>query len=326
MVRLLSFVFFAFVFSCTIIEDGDITSQEELDNLNIKSIEIKQETESGNTTSTATVTSIANVSIPVSVPPFNGTITKQVYMDWPALSAPSKLKLKSGDVTSFQSRTSYLSSGQPYTFYLFHLSGNDTVIFELYRFRYDANSRLSTIITNAPYVEGGAPTSRDTLIYDTEGKLNSITRNYPATSTSVTIKDLFYHTTSNDTYTLDQFTFQGLKYEKPCSGNGCGPQWGGNCHVSPTSNNFPTGVMNLGAFQREYLSMEDRNHSLDQWGCGTCVRYLDTFYFHPLMIVKDQLTAGDDLLFIYMVDWWQPTATVQSASNEKVTFTFQYEL
>lgn len=329
MVRLLSFIFFAFVFSCTIIEDSDITSQEELDNLVFSAIEIRQEMSSGNTTSTATVTSIAVVNIPVSVPPFNGTLTKQVHMDWPALTANSKLKLKSGDVTPFKSRTSYLSSGQPYNFYLFHVSGSDTIIFEWYRFRYDANGRLSNIITNVPYVENTPATSRDTLIYETSGRLSSITRKYPATGTSTTFTNLFYKTSYNNSYNLNQFNFQGINYQNytSCSGGGCGPYWGGNYHASPgtdpNSNNFPTGVMNLATFQMEYLSMQDFNSIGLICANKPCSAWIDTFYLHPLMILKDQLNAGDDLLFIYMVDWWQPVSTQESANNEKVTFTFK---
>lgn len=322
MVRFLSFIFIAFVFSCTIIEDGDITSQEELDNLKLLSIEINQETVSSNTTSTATVTSTASVNIPVSAPPFSGTVTKLIRMDWPAFSATSKLKLRSGDVTPFKSYTSYLSSGQPYTFYLFHLSGSDTIIFEMYRFRYDANGRLSTIITNAPYIDGGPPTSKDTLIYgnsNNASELTNIIRNpSPSPFALFSTGDSIFQTS----WTFD---FQGKRYTQNCQKQDCGGSWGGNYNVLGT-NGFPSGVMNLTSTQRAYLSIEDFNN-IDQSKCNSnpCPGWIDTFYFHPLMMLKDNFEIGDDLLFIYMVDWWQTPATQVSVNNEKVTFTFNYD-
>ena len=318
MVRLLSFIFFAFVFSCTIIEDSDITSQKELDKLQFVSIEIKQETSSGTSTAVASVTSKREVNITVPA----GKLTRQVWMDWPALSG-KKLLLKSGVTTAFKSYTSFLESGKPWTFYLFSA---DSTILELYSFRYNASGRLSNIISRVPYVLNGPATSNDTLIYKTSGELTSITRKYPATSTTTTFTNLNYRTSDNS-FKLIQFNFQGMQYEVPCSGGGCGPQWGGNYHVSPVSTGFPAGVMNLATFPREYLSLQDFNN-INQNNCGStgCNAWIDTFYLHPLMMLKDQLNAGDDLLFIYMVDWWKPTTTQQSTNNEKVTFSFKYGL
>lgn len=316
MVRLLTFICFAFIFSCTIIEDSDITSQEELDNLKFVSIEIKQQTGSGTSAAMASVTSEDEIDTLVSA----GKLSRATWMDWPALSG--KLLLKSGVTTAFKSYASFLESGKPWTFYLFSA---DSIILELYSFRYDASGRLSNIITSAPYVQNGPATSNDTLIYKTNGELATITRKYPATGTTTTFADIMYITTYNS-YKLNHYVFQGMEYERPCEGNGCGSQWGGNYHVSPTTTGFPAGVMNLVTFQREYLSMEDRNHSLEQWGCGDCIRYIDTFYFHPLMILKDQFEIGDDLLFIYMIDWWQPATAQQSTDNEKVTISFNYDL
>lgn len=320
MVRLLIFIFLAFILSCTIIEDSDITSQKELDNLKFTSIEIKQETSSGTSTSLAKVTSETKVNITVPA----GKVTRQVWMDWPALTG-KKLLLKSGLTTAFKSYTSFLESGKPQTFYLFSA---DSTILELYSFRYSTSGRLSNIISRVPYVPNGPATSNDTLIYEASGRLSNITRKYPATSTTSTFTELFY-STSDNSYKLNHFIFQGMRYERPCQeGDGCGrPSWGGDYHVWPTASNFPAGLMNLATIQREYLSMQDFN-SINQNNCGStgCNAWIDTFYLHPLMILKDQFNAGDDLLFIYMVDWWKPTTTQQSTNNEKVTFSFKYDL
>src|SRR5688572_1145404 len=112
MVRLLSFILAAFIFSCTIIEDGDITSQEELDDLQYVSVDIKQETPSGTSTLTARVTSEREINVTVAA----GKLIRALYMEWPALGANSKLKLKGGTTTAVRSYTSFLESGKPWTF------------------------------------------------------------------------------------------------------------------------------------------------------------------------------------------------------------------
>ena len=321
MVRLLSFVIAAFIFSCTIIEDGDITSKEELDNLQFTSVEIKQETSSGTSTLQARVTSEHEVNISVA----GGKLTRTVYMDWPALPATSKLKLKGGTTTAVRSYASFLESGKPWTFDFFS-NGSDSTILELYSFRYSTNGRLSNIISRVPYVAGGPATSNDTLIYDGNGRLSSITRRFPGTGTSIIISPLQYRSRENS-YELQKFTFQSLIYELACQGDGCNsPWWGGNYSVSPTSTSLPQGVMNVGMQQGEYVSLQDLNNIPNSCN-GPCNAWIDTFYLHPLMILKDELPDGDDLLFLYMVDWWRPSPASPQASttNEKVTFTFDYD-
>jgi hypothetical protein len=325
MVRLLSFVLAAFIFSCTIIEDGDITSQAELDDLQYASLEIKQETASGTSTLLATVTSEKEVNITVAA----GKLTRTVYTDWPALGTNSKLKLKGGTTTAVRSYTSFLESGKPWTFYFFS-AGTDSTIVELYSFRYNSSGRLSNVISRVPYVPGGPATSNDTLIYDNNGRLASITRKFPATGTTAAFTGFSYQNSDN-AYKVNQFVFQGMNYQIPCQGSGCGSHWGGNYHVSPGSNpnssNFPTGVMNLATFQREYLSMQDFNNINQSFCSGSgCSAWIDTFYLHPFMILKDNFDEGDDFLFVYMVDWWKPSTPQASTTNEKVTLSFNYDL
>ncbi len=294
--------------SCTIIEDMDITSKAELDNLKLKYIEIVQETNSGNTTSVAKVTTDSVVNIAVS----GSTINRTLWMDWPALGN-SKLKLKSGVTTSFKSYTSYIESGKPWTFYLFD---KDSVLSELYRFRYDANGRLNRIITNVPFVENGPATSNDTIIYDTGGKLSSIIRRSSDLSKTGTFTFEF-NSGSFNTGKVFKSTFQGRYFQNYSENSyytGVDGQGGG-------VNN--DGNLNLINIQKQSLSMIDRNN-VD--GNCQCKKWIDTFYFHPLMLVKDQLELGDELLFIYMVDWWQPISTQETTTDQKVTFSFKYAL
>jgi len=334
MVRLLSFIFFAFIFSCTIIEDSDITSQEELDNLKLVSIDIEQQVSGSGSTSTAKVTSELAVNISVS----GGVLKRQIFMDWPALGTNSKLKLKSGITTTFKSYTSLLESGKPWTFYLFS-SGSDSTILELYSFRYDANGRLANIITRAPFVDGGPATSNDTLIYGNTANASEVT-SIIRRSQDASKAGTFTISSGSIFNSGWAFDFQGNRYFKSCQGNGCGENYGGAYHVRPSNGGQPAGVLNITDLQKSFMTFEDKNHELSQYGCGTCQRYSDTFYFHPLMLLKDQIpfkepqnnnnggfeSLGEVLLFMYLVDWWKPVTTVQSSNTEKVTFNFKYDL
>ena len=310
MVRLFSFIFFILIFSCSIIEDSDITSKGELDNLKLKSIEIKQSLGSGTTTSLAIVTSIVAVDNPVT----NGRVTKQVWMSWPVLGS-NKLRFRSGFNEPSILLTSFLETGDVYNVVLYD---EDTVVQELYRFRYDEDGRLSKIITFIPELYADLPASNDTLIYDTGGRLVTVERrsDYSANAGNFTW--------TNDGM-IDQFTFKSTNYYKACQGSGCGPWFGGNYHAIPVSGGQPLGILNLTDSERQYFRIDDKN-DVDTNQCGNCATWADTIYFHPLFLFQDDVQLGSTLLFLYLVDWWKPSTGQPSGNNEKVTFSFRYDL
>jgi hypothetical protein len=318
------------ILSCSIIEDSDITSKEEFDNLRFKSVSIKQETSQGNNSMIANVTSRSEVSIPTP----NGLITETFYMDWPALTG--KLKLKGGYTASFKTYTSFLGTGKPYTFSIFD---SDSVLLELYRFRYDASGRLVQIITNVPFVEGGPPTSNDTLYYGNANNMMELTSIVRRSSDPSKAGTFTLASTGGSIFSTGwSFDFKGTRYSKACQGNGCGEYYGGNYHIRPSNGGQPFGLLNVTDSQRAFVNIEDNNKPLDNYGCSNCIRYSDTFYFHPLMILKDQLVftsdnlqggnarIGDVLFFIYMVDWWNPISAQETSNNEKIVFEFKYDL
>jgi hypothetical protein len=236
-------------------------------------------------------------------------------MDWPALGN-SKLKLKGGATTSFRTYTSYLESGKPYTF---SVSDKDSILLELYRFRYDASGRLNKIITNVPYVEGGQSTTNDTLIYDVAGNLIRIDRRSSDPS-----KAGAFIPGSGSVLSF-RLHFQGILYEWGCPPSpGCGPL--GPDYISKETSNtiLNFGVVNLVKIPTQFLTIYDINT------CANCEKKVDTFYFHPLMILKDHLSEnydreengfGDTMLFLYMVDWWRPRSNQETTKDETVTFT-----
>ena len=327
MVRLLSFIFMAFIFSCTIIEDSDITSQEELDNLKFTAIEITQEANLGRSTIVAKVTKNTAVNISFVAGNLPQKVTRQLWMDWPALGTGSKLKLKSGFTGSFKSYASFLESGKPWTFYLFN---SDSVIFELYSFRYDAAGKLNKIITRAPAVVGTPvsvlampATSNDTLIYGNPNntfEVTSIIRRSQDASKAGTIS-----VTAGSFLNPHAFNFKGRKYEKPDLN-------GTSFYSFGTTAGLNDGLVELAGYAKESLRLIDHNNNPSSCQCS---KWIDTFYFHPLMLLKEQLPQaqfenekklGDALLYIYMIDWWQPISTQESSNNETVTFTYKYGL
>jgi hypothetical protein len=314
MARSLCFIFI--LSACSIIEDSDITSRDELDNISLKSVEITVE---GTTAATlkANTTSVTHTEIAVP----NGILDRQVWMDWPVLN--SKIKVRSGVTKAFKTYTSFLEGGKPYTFYLFD---SDSTILELYRFRYDSKGRLSLIVTLAPYVEGAPATTRDSMVYNNPGnasEITSIIRN-SSDATKVGTFTINGGSTVGEMFT---FTFRSNTYSMACQGNGCGPQWGGNHHVSPGgTSGFPTGVMNVSLGRGEFY-LQDVNKDVSSVYCNNqCRQGKDTYYLHPLFLFKDQFEMGEPLLYFYMVDWWQPISTDEATTNEKVTFSFEYDL
>jgi hypothetical protein len=328
MIRLLSTIFFTLIFSCTIIEDSDITSQAELDNLRFKSIEIRQETGTGSSTIVARVTADSVVNIPVP----GGIITRTLWMDWPAMGS-KKLKLRGGFTGPFKSYTSFLASGKPFTFYLFDA---DSTILEVYRFRYRSDGRLNNIIYDqANFVR----ISNDSLVYS---MVNVIVNGNPKISEEVTSiirrspdpsKAGTFSITSGAISNLESFNFKGTTfYQRP------NPQESSYYSFPPNTTggtNTNYGLVAVEDFQKQFLRLIDRNNITDDCNCS---KWIDTFYFHPLMILMDQLVyecfcgpgnqfrLGEALLLLYMVDWWRPVSGQEATKDESVTFTFKYGL
>lgn len=307
-------------FSCTIITDKDITSTAQLSKLmsklKWKGLEIKQETSKGNSTVSAQVLYDSTVNI---VDPATGTrINRRVRFSLGAMGP--KLKLRSGTTAKTEFTLSYKEGNQPYTFVIYQ--GDSAV--EIYRFRYDASNRLYRIMTFLNPVDGRPfiLATRDSIGYDASFKPVSIIRRSPSQPGTITL-------TYNNS-TLQQIGFKGTNYT----------QSGGNCRQgvsTPTCGGFSTNS-NAQVHYQFHISngisnqvlIQDVREPIGGGVCPACDREPATFYFHPLMLVKDQLPFGADLLLAYMGDWWVLGAATadpnQRRTNEVVTFNFLYGL
>ena len=308
--------------SCTIIEDGDITSLAQYSALKLKSIEINQETLAGNSTKLAVLKYDSVVNL---VDPTTGArITRKQRFTLPSLGT-LKMKLRSGTNTNAEIYMSFKEDGLPYTFIIYV---GDSLV-EHYSFRYNASNKLNKIRTRLNPIDGRPATlvTTDTLTYSPspEGKLVSMTRKGVGSFT-------FQFGTSNSEQTLNTMTFLGQNhsiYQGFCSNvssNVCGSLQGpGCCGDIPTivNENHST----LGKTTQTVITdlrLDGSNNS----NCVGCPRELDTYYLHPLMILRDNFSHGGLLLWIYSVDWWKRgTAQISNqilTRNDVVKLTFNY--
>ncbi len=309
---------FVFVlnFSCTIIQDSDIITEAQLSKLKIKGIEILQQTSKGSASTVATLLYDSTVNITDATT--GAKLTRKIRFSLPPLGT-LKMKLKSGVNGKTELQVYYMDDGQPYTVRIFQ--GDSTV--EQYRFRYDAYTgtrkvnKFTTIldpVDNLP----ATYTSVDNLTY-TGSTISSILRN-PNSTTPTTIPI---------TYTSGPgpgFTYKNITYQ---SGQA-------NC---PNMSSFDSctgySTINTGSGSSSYtISVVQTSNSLNQIllednkiNGGGSSRDYDTYYFHPLMFLRNQVGQGNYMLVIYMMDWWQLGASVNNpnfSSNETVSINFNY--
>jgi hypothetical protein len=318
MVRLFPFLIAVMALACNIIDESAITSQQEFDNLKIKSLKITQELSSGVQSVTATVAdSVLNVTSA------NGKINKQVKINWPDVQASSKLKFRCGETKNIAISNWYLENGRINSVLI--LASN--VIKEIYSFRYNTSGKLINLYTEIRETTTTTIT-RDTLIYESNGSLTILRR-----SPDVAKRGTFVNG-NMDGYN-GSFSFQGFAYYNNRDNNSS------NYSVfngTPSDGDSALGALIRTGYKGGHLSLNDINQCEE----GSCENWVDTFYFHPLMFIylKDQQVSGvfnnqpvqapveldGTLFFFYMVDWWVPVSANTSTKNEIVTFTPGYDL
>lgn len=315
-------VIFLISFSCTIIQDGDITSLNELSSLKWKAVEIIQDTNSGNS---STLAQLVYDSAKNGVDPVTGaTIARKVKFNLPSL-ASKKLRLRSLSASATNFYITYKSSNQPVKFWI---QQGDSVI-ETYSFKYNTANYLYKVITRINPVDGlkEIVNTSDSLIYDGSNKVTSINRKSTDATKAGTI---------SISYQNGLISGIGFKYSYQSQSGNC-PNGGGlsnSCggysiqQIFVSSNpqiNYRFEDINSLASKVE---LTDRRFDYNNSNCQGCGRELDTFYLHPLMLTKNEIAVGDQLAMIYMVDWWVPgmaaVANAQLSKNDVVTLSFQY--
>jgi hypothetical protein len=318
--------FYAFAFmlcclSCTIIEDSDIMEESELDALKLIGIDIVQGT-TGEETTTASFAITDDQEVNMTT--VNGTVTRVVDFEIDNFTS-SKMKFRSGLTGDLNGYIFYLNDGRPHTFAV----GKGTIVHELYRFKYNTAKKLIRITTFSG--EDEILTS-DSLLYNTEGYITSLVRQaYTEGGFSGTIS--MEYIGQDEFVSLSEVKIGSVEYQQQSNGgcpnntpqNNCTSfsrfipgQGGGDVRVV---------IINVdGIGLQDEFSLQDNRINVQSYQN----REPDTYYFHPMMLLKENLDKGDDLMSIYIVDWWSIGASLTSGGgsgvDEYVKFKFIYGL
>jgi hypothetical protein len=314
--------FYAFAFmlcclSCTIIEDTDILTSDQLDDLKLTAIDIVQETSARNSSSTIRIMKDSAMNLSTS----NGTITRYVEMEMDGFTA-GKLKFRSGVTGTITLYQSYLSDGRPHTFGIV----KNNVIVELHRYRYGTNNRLNVINF---FLGEDNLVYHDSMVYNSDGNISSMIREAPGDPAM------------NVTITMEYGGGNPVTVSRVRAGSLELQQSNGNCPNNSQQQNciaYFRSIAGQGGNNGNMTVVIKNDHGISllnevsiedfRMDNGNTGQESDAYFFHPLMINKQDLALGEDLMSIYMVDWWDPRSytTGSAIQHERVRFKYNYGL
>lgn len=298
MIRLSAFAALAFIFSCSILEDTDITSSDQLAGLNLTGFEIRQQTADGNVTSRASLISTTDTLL--TDPNTGAEISRILRYSLQALSL--RIKLRSGVTTTTEFSVSYTKQGKPYTAIIW--AGDSAV--EIYRFRYEnytATGKLNLLHTTINPVDNLPPiaNTRDAITYNGSGLISSISRNEGAGTFSITYGGGAPPVMSNISISGVNYQ-QNTGYGTGCTESACLIAY----HISGAGG-FGVGIRYINRTENTFNDFMGLEYS--------CCGFEPSIYnFHPLFFLHSQLDTGGQLMIIYMKDWW-----IQGAQNSSIS-------
>src|SRR5258706_2669000 len=310
--------------SCTIIKDSDITSRSQLDALTLTSFEIVQNSLAGNSSVLATLLYDSSVN---RISSGTGAHVKKVKgFSLPALGK-YKMTLKSGTNAQTDIVIGYRDNGTPNAFVIYK---GDSVV-EMYKFYYNSSNQLVKLVANINPVDDKPMLLhiKDTLIYPT-GPSNypsSIIRNSSdatlagtytvcqscgSGSSSSQIINMITFDQSNQVY---QINFNSGNH---CDSNNYYPYpCGGVTKSNNTGGGGSNGNQNQLSFQNSFTFDKTIQTFL------TSESNTDTYYFHPIMLLKDVVPQGSFYFWFYSVDWFNTTGVI-SNNSDMVKINFNY--
>jgi len=321
-------IIFSFVtaLSCTIVKDSDITSISQLNSLSLKSFEIVQNSKAGNSTSLAVLKYDSTVN---KISKSTGAHVSRVKgFTLPALGN-YKMKLKSGVNAATEIKIVYKDNG----------SLNDCIIYqgnspvESYLFFYNTNNQLIKVSTVLSPTAGNVPTYEtvDLLTFGATGDVypSTITRSstYDATLTGTYTVCQNCSGSGSSSQSVNQLTFnqgQSQVYQLSfnsgsgnCSSNGYYPY---SCGSINKTNSNGGGGQNGNQNQLSFINNFTFNKTIQT--SLTSISNTDTYYFHPLLILKDVVPQGDFYFWFYSVDWFQTAGSPFSSDMVKINFNY----
>jgi hypothetical protein len=318
---------------CSIVKDSDVTSIDQLNSLKLRSIEIIQSLSSSPLSNTATIIdSAANSPVTIdfakSIP---GTIVNFQLIKWPNVPTNSKLQFSSGVTSGITLSISFYQNGLPRTTAVYQ----NGIPVEVYKFLYNQNWQVTHLVTTDSIISASNTVYyRDSLVYNSSGLVASLIRIYSKTS-HTTLNYAYSQYGNNTNLGGSSVSYGSLNYffgNCLCPGNSDGSCFGCSSNSTSGGGNTQSNYIiqqNQTLDLLSQLTIEDvkiTNGSNCGSGSGAGTNY-DTYYFHPLMILKNKFSHGDVLLNIYSIDWWKqgaPLSQTNYKGNESISLNFNY--
>jgi len=318
--------------SCSIIKDTDVTTIDQFNKLKLTSFDIVEN--DGNVSTYHASLKYDSVQNFNTDPRFgNYHITRLVGYSLPSLGG-RKLQIlgnnANGQNYSNTVRIYYRSDGKPYRLEI-RAGAKDSVV-SYYRFLYYSTGQLASLTTDINPIDDKPSTvhTKDTLFYSStstsssSNNLTGMTRR--AGSGPVAFHIDYSSCTSCGGSGLTQFSPTGSTNNQDSyqlqSGNNCNNEGGSSTYAcGGLTYQLANGQaqVHIQAFQS--LGKTSEIDLTDYFNRG------DFYYFHPLMILKDLIPQGDELLWIYACDWWKyssASTTNQNNTNFGATVRLNY--
>ncbi len=317
------------VFSCTIVKDSDITSLAQLNNLSLTSFEIDQNVKAG--TSTAVGTLLYDSVVNRISTGTGAHVSRVKGFSFPALGN-YKMKLRSGTNASTEMTIGYRDNGLLNTFVIYQ--GDSAV--EIYKFFYNTSNQLIQVVTDLNPVDNKPEMLhlKDSIIYPLAGSAypSQIFRHSPIDVTLAGTYTVCQNcSTGSSSQAIYQIGFQqsqsnqGQTYQLNFNsgGDGCnsGDYYPYACGGITKINTTGNGGSNTGQNQLSFVNNFTFNTTIQT--TFTSASTSDTFYFHPLLILKDVILNGDFYFWFYSIDWFQ-ASTNSFSNNDIIKINFSY--
>lgn len=303
-----SFALVALFFSCSILNDSDISSYDELKNLKLKGITITQVLNSGtNTRGIPATDSTLDITFPL------GKLTKQTRMNWGSVETNSKFRFASGATSNISIVNRYFDNGNIRSSWVY----SGSTIRELYYFTYNPNGTIQTLartLYTDPNDLTKKTTSYDTIFYDSNSKFFgfAIRSSNEATKRGVFGIEPISTNPCEIVWVFRRSANAGLGIpatEKEY--DYCGPT---NFYIYPGGQSAD--FHSLGSDVLEEVYMADRQTDSDKKCCA------DRYYYHPILFMPVDIRYK----VMFAVDWWEEvTPTSPTPKTESVQFNFLYE-
>ena len=300
----------ALFFSCSILEDSDITSSDQFKKLNLKSIEITQ-TVNGNS-----ITKIASVKTEaIDESSSIGKLTKRVTISWPTFE-DQRFRFRSG-VTDAITIIGEYGADDKIKFWRVKSSGT---IAETYMFIHNSDGTLNTlksfITVDGIVTTNTDPYSTDILNFPTVRNLYSadptIKKSWGGPVQSVTpcgFSLLWQYDLTCPTGTPQPpCVWQNKKEYYYCNQD--------NFYIL-NKEGSQVGRSTFSTIESDLLEEVFWEESLNN---NTCCG--DQFYFHPYLFMK----VDPRIRIMYAPDWWKEDSNFNGETNQSVKLKFRYEL